>query len=692
MVLSYYVTYMMVVYALVRFCAGYAFGYGDRKRAINFVLGSFFAALATAAVYIPVLVQYARSARTGTITEGLRNSAMITATDTTLLPVLCLSVILPFFLDATQRKEERIDRLMVVLTAVPLFLEPVNKMWQTGSYMSFPSRYSFMLIFSVIAFVGKRFGGQKENYKIKSYVKWPAFGFLISGFIWAVIYTVKYSSANIGVLSKFSGTLWGSDESLTAFFRYYAVIIAFSAALFAAYKFRLASGTFIAAALFALVVNEAFFSAKPYMASPSHETDGYKSMMQAADLVPDEGFYRVNSKSKMFSGSDGVGINAVGAMGYNSIAHYTSLTSADYMNAVKQLGYSSYWMEVADYGGTKFSDAFLINKYTFVNSGLSSAKYSTEKYGLKENPVLPLGLVARGDPRPVLQGERSDIAEQLYRDITGKSGLITKYPIQSAEFYGVEYSYENGVHTLKKEGEGAATVTVTAVVSGRQTLYFDCFDLYTNALRQHVNECFNVKVNGRTVAYNFPSQSNNGFLNLGEFENATVKITLTLNKDFYGRSLGVFGESVLKVNEAVESFENAGFEVSGNKISGKITAAANGKLVFCLPYDEGYRFTVNGKRVKAEKVLTDFIAVPVEGGENVVKAVYIPRGFIAGTCVSLVGVAAFAVFVALGKKREYFIYSPFFEKTGRAFNILAFAVSSLAVIAVYVFPMILAML
>lgn len=689
MLFSYYVTYMLVIYALVRFLAGYALGFRERKRAINFVIGSFIAALATAAVYIPVLVQYADSARTGSVLQGLRNSAPLTAYDTSLLAVLCLSAIFPFLFDVKTDKETSLDRIMVILTAIPLISEPINKMWQTGSYMSFPSRYAFMIIFTAIAFVGKTLGRETEGAKIKPYIKYPVYGAIAACFAFIAVFGVKYSAGNIEVLSKYSGTLWGSEESLSAFLKYYSIILLFSAALFALYKFRIAGKAFVGIIICALAVNEAFFSIKPYMVSPSHGVEKFTAMMEAADLTEgEEGFYRVNTKSKMFAGSDGIGINAVGAMGYNTLSHYTSLTSGDYMNAIKRLGYSSYWMEVADYGGTKFSDAFLINKFTFVNSGLSSAKYATEKYGLAENPTLPFGIVVGENLSEELSGERSEATEQLYRDITGKSGLITRYSADAAIKNGVEYSYENGVYRLKlSEGE-THTLTYNISVSGRQTLYFDCFDLFTNALRQHINESFDVRVNGRTVAAKYPAQSSNGILRLGEFKNRSVRVELTVRKDFYGFSFGVFGEDADLLDEALASFPATDIKIKGNKITGTVSAVG-GKLLLCLPYDAGYRFKVNGKRVKAEKVLTDFIAVPLEEGENRISARYIPKGFTMGAMISAAGVAAFVLLVVFGRKREYFTEIPLAIKAGKWVNILALSVSALAFFAVYVLPLVL---
>ena len=56
-------------------------------------------------------------------------------------------------------------------------------------------------------------------------------------------------------------------------------------------------------------------------------------------------------------------VNLVGAMGYATLNHYTSLISKDYLYCLKKLGYSSYWMEMNSSGGTILTDAILANKY-----------------------------------------------------------------------------------------------------------------------------------------------------------------------------------------------------------------------------------------------------------------------------------------------------------------------------------------
>ena len=63
-----------------------------------------------------------------------------------------------------------------------------------------------------------------------------------------------------------------------------------------------------------------------------------------ADRVEDDDFYRMKTSGKLFD------YNMIGAMGYNSIGHYTSLTEEDYMFTMKRMGYTSVWMEVGTCG------------------------------------------------------------------------------------------------------------------------------------------------------------------------------------------------------------------------------------------------------------------------------------------------------------------------------------------------------
>ena len=112
--------------------------------------------------------------------------------------------------------------------------------------------------------------------------------------------------------------------------------------------------------------------------------------MDLADFKPElekQGvFYRVKLRQKYFD------VNLVGALGHPSLSHYTSLTSQDYMFAMKKLGYSSYWMEVGGYGGTLLSDAVLSAAYEIHWNNDEPSVYHNDVYSISALPAsLSLG-------------------------------------------------------------------------------------------------------------------------------------------------------------------------------------------------------------------------------------------------------------------------------------------------------------
>lgn len=165
------------------------------------------------------------------------------------------------------------------------------------------------------------------------------------------------------------------------------------------------------------VAAESYANVNIYMVSPSmnnpQRAANHQKIMDLSDRLDEtEGFYRVKTSSKLFE------VNLVGSMGYNSLSHYTSLTSRDYMYMMKQLGYSSYWMEVGSYGGTELTDALLSVKYLIEKStGSADAVYSNDTYQIVPTEYyLPLGIVTDADlsgNEELSTGTRSNVQKKL---------------------------------------------------------------------------------------------------------------------------------------------------------------------------------------------------------------------------------------------------------------------------------------
>jgi uncharacterized membrane protein YfhO len=123
-------------------------------------------------------------------------------------------------------------------------------------------------------------------------------------------------------------------------------------------------------------------------------------MDMAERVEEDDEFFRVKNARFLNAAYGSVSeANFPGTLGYNSMGHYSSLTSESYLYAVKAFGYSSVWMKIDTYGGTKFSDALFSVKYNIDKSANKpdNIVYQNDMYCIAKNEnYLPLGIFADG--------------------------------------------------------------------------------------------------------------------------------------------------------------------------------------------------------------------------------------------------------------------------------------------------------
>jgi len=89
---------------------------------------------------------------------------------------------------------------------------------------------------------------------------------------------------------------------------------------------------------------------------------------------------------------------------------------------------------------------------------------------------------------------------------------------------------------------------------------------------------------------------------------------------------------------------------------GRITAvvdsdADNQFVATSIVYDEGWKITVNGKRVENERVLGHFTGFTVNSGENIIEMKYIPKGFYPSLLISLLTLAGCMAYCIIKRKK-----------------------------------------
>ena len=758
-IVNYYIGYMVVLFVLL-YEGVTLFVLKGRHRqevATKFIIGSALAALVTAITWMPSLLQvFATSARAESITESISNGSFFTSLNT-VLPVLFGSVLplslvvygLLHFPPAALEKESpedalflRVDLVMLGLTLVPVFLEPINRMWHTGNYMSFPSRHAFLSIFMIIALSGRylnlmelspRFvDGRLVLEPLPAYViaasaatsqnnepsaaeaasaeaasaeaaaaeaaaAEAAFApapthrahlrrFSLSDLLMTALFlglmilllkaSMEFIETNLTSLTVYTRKLWGNKESLAGQALVTFPVLLLSAVLVLLLIKKHLPEVLCLVLMFCLVLTQAAGGVRMFVLSGEKESrvTMFNAMVDVSVFEPDEEedgtFYRVKQQKKS------VHANLLGAFGYSSIGHYTSLTSETYLYAMKLFGYSAYWMEVTGNGGSLLSDAFMSIRYNLADTGradLGPVAYAGDSLSFYENEsILGLGVlssVKNTDTNGILELGRFEVQEKLFETLFPDASVLeTLMQVEpsSTENLLIGLADEDHLQLIREDKSVPGHIYYTIEVTGRTHLYFDAFNALSNNLTEKVNGSFNVYVNDTLVAKQYPAKTSNGLLDLGTFENETVTIEADLLKDCVFKSYGLYAMDCEAVSEAVSEATTLDFHFAqrssgsfGSSAVGAIlTSSAHtdkaGTVYLSLPYDKGLSLTIDGQKAELRQAFYAFCSFELEAGDHEIVISCCPPGLIPGACLS-VAALALSLFLCLsrtGKKLE----------------------------------------
>ncbi len=690
---NFYLCYMVVIFLILAAGVYLFLCVPKRERGrhvLLFGLATVASVLATGVVWLPSLLQVLSSARMGNVVSSLRAGGFWAKLDTTVPVLLCTAavfagMIMVLYLRNYWNQGIRWLLCMMVLLFLPIFVEPINKIWQTGSYQSFPVRYGYIPVFlglilcaAVISFIK----GSRTEY---------SGGKLFPGIALAALAAVMFCAGTILKLdyrdvTVYTRTLWGDERSFRLLLLFAVTGVLAYLILFLLYHYGKIREMFFSILLCSFAVVEAVFYSNVYIASAGNNAQYYFPILDLSDRIDDSSLYRVKMKQKFFD------VNLIGSMGYNSLSHYTSLTSQNYMFAMKKLGYSSYWMEVNSNGGTKLTDAVLGNRYTIERTDRipegQNAVYGNGLYSIvKNNLSLSIGFPFRTDKIQTLKnlsgGTRLELQESLFHSLFDTDeDLFVPYEPSSYDNVtmtrGSRYCF-----TLSDTGyEG--TVDYQIPVSGTQTLYFDSFDQLSNRLYEPINSSFSITVNGTMLQIDYPTQPDNGLINLGTFTNQTVSVQIGILRDVSVKSFGIAGLRDHVLSTAVAATPQASLQPSGNSISGTVTADSGGEYLFLpINYGSGYSASVNGMSTPIYLVFDTFMAIPLQKGVNRICLSYIPPGFQMGVILSAVGLLCLIILYRISKRRCAQHW-----KTGEHVAMTLFTILfGLVIAAVYVAPL-----
>lgn len=677
---NYYLSYMVFLYLILSSVILLSLEKREvrARAALKLGVSALMSLLVTAIIWLPSFLQILSSARTGEgVLASLQNGAFFTKTETT-LPVVISSFFvaaIPFlamFFELTAYRKRLL--LLLLLTAIPLFIEPVNKMWHTGSYQAFPVRYGYMTVFTGLLYTADIFSG--KQFQPEHRMRMGAARYTCARKVITCFLLLALSGASVFILlcnwqdlSSYTQTMWFTPYG----FLWFGIFSLFAAVWFCFVLKLNVSPRVLSVSFLLICVIQSLFNASVFIGTAADLPEQKFMVNQATGLETENRIYRTKTDIRMLD------VNYAGAVGLYTLNHYTSLTDSDFMALVKQLGYSSYWMEVSSFGGTEISDFIMSNRYVM------NELYETRK----QSYVPSLGMVIKSGvlPEDLGTNDRYEIQKGLLTALTGSDTGIHAYSYQSAENCNVTKDDKTGIYSLVQTASRNKLV-YEIEVGEKQSLYFDLFDDISNKLTEPINKAVSVTVNGIELRAAYPTKKSNGILKLGEFENETVLVEIELLKSIQCRSFQVFGIEVDCLAPLLMSgtIAETSIDQKGNTLRCEVAVQDENRSVFLsIAYADGMEITVNGKPAQYRIVLGSLLEIPLEKGVNTVALNYIPKGIMSGGMISGISILLCVLLLALKNTRSLVKLR---ERTEEYAYKLLLASMALVISFIYVAPVI----
>ena len=694
MIMNFYICYMAAMFILL-YMAVYLIACRKTEYCpivcVKFLSGTVIAVLLTAVVWLPSFFQVTSSGRMQSVTDTIHHSNFLSSYHTVLPLLFCTAfifavIVLHFFRPENHTPEQKNDLILFALTLVPFLIEPVNIMWHTGNYMSFPARYGFITVFmglvccsDLLTDAGEKFS---EIKRAKQAIAVPTLILMLFGYSY---FSKNNIDKNFDTLTQYTSTLWGNKSSFDGLAELFVITMICYLIIYLLFRKKIIARQIFAVILTAMCILECIGNVRIYMVSPSmnnpSRTETFAEITQLSDKIEDKDFYRVITDYKTAD------YNMPGALGYPSISHYTSLTDHDFMYMQRLLGYSTVWMKSGSSGGTELTNALYSVKYKIISgAGSQNVVASTGKFSIEELPYYSgLGLICDNSfsecgniPADLT---RAQIQQYIFSEIyhTDKQ-LIEEYSFDESESSEIRY-YDEKYHI-----QNGAFIKYRFYVAGKQSIYADCFDRFSNALSEEYFGSLNVKVNNQTVTTDYPSADSNGLLKLGEFENETITVEIKSSKNISCYSFGIFGLDLNVLSETIAQSETANLNDHGGKIYGTVYSDKNKTCFLAVPYNDRLIIKINGEIAPCTKTLSDFTAFDLKEGKNDIEITLIPKGFIAGLIMTAIGLFLLIVYLLFGKRL------PVNSRIIKAAEWLTAFSAAGAVLMIYVFPIIAAIL
>ncbi|HIY91460.1 MAG TPA: YfhO family protein [Candidatus Companilactobacillus pullicola] len=315
----------------------------------------------------------------------------------------------------------------------------------------------------------------------------------------------------------------------------------------------------------------------------------------------------------------------------NGLSLYSSTLNQDTLKMMQNLGYFSYNVRrVSYYGGTKLTNALLGVYYR--------VRQWDNHYHVEENYDAPtLGFLVDKNVYDfkMKSGQALSNQDRLWQALNGNSAEYFKNALLTSMQQRTVGNRELYTYQLATRASGPLYFYVTPFNYDKAKIY----------------------VNGKRIKTSPMNVYSAATLYLGDFKrNKQLEIKILTNK-----SLGLNPRYFQSLDEAkfelsVDKFKNRSLQITSDlnhdTVRGSINVDEDSPLLLSIPYDDGWSASVDGKKVKIHKVVSNLMAIDLKKGQHTVILNYQVPGLKLGWFVSIIVVILFLSFLWIIKVKD----------------------------------------
>lgn len=614
-----------------------------RKAIASLGLSVLLSLLISSIALIPVFLQILSSARMGVNFSQLGMSKFGPIIDklmfltSSMAPMACMLL----FLRKYKQNKTNITFIIMslLLLGIPIIIEPINKMLHFGSYVCYPYRYGFILMFMLSIFscmyVNSKDEGDHDNKLL-------------------IIISTIISVLLIGIVSyKYYPILQQGVNKLSFSFNHKAFFIAAILAFlnlisyFVIFRFgnkkSAFSKTFLMINLLVFCLSQSFI----YIGIDSTSKEfysNYNNMNYINTFETEAGYHYKQDNSGMIS-------NFGAITNKQTQDYFTSLTNNDVFIEYQKLGYNSYY--TSSTGGNYFTDFILSNKYYITKNKVDEEYYKLYKTNGNLNiyeATLPISKGYILEENKSLKNVKNsfDATNIIYKTVSNSQNEIINI-YNDFELENVKYD-EGKLEIIDKSKE--AYISKTFDISDAKTIYLEAFTSYVNIEKNKLYNCFDIYVNDELLFKDFYNRDNNSVLKLGTFNNEKVEVKVLIKKNISRNvniSFGLLDRKLLR-----QYFEDNKYEIGINYENNNLNISYNSDnediLFIPVPYLKGMSATQNGHSTEIIKVFDNFIGIRLKDGENNIKISYTTPGLKISILLSILGIIGTLLFIKFYEK------------------------------------------